>query len=360
MKILIEGGWWDVGPVSNRQVLREIVFAWARSFPGDELFLLVPMRSIESASASVPPEVTVLGTRLSQQGLVAMIGAARASQYVKPDLVLTQNFAPLFGRAPTTVFLHDRLFQSNPEWFTTLERQYFRVMTSSLRFADRIVTSSRTEKMEIELSGLARTVGAVGLAPGTELMQSTELRPAIDLGEQPFWLSVGRLNVRKNLEYAMTVGIKAGLFNPESPLVVVGARDGKVALTADLDRHVNDGSIVFAGGVSSGELSWLYRRAQGLFFLTRGEGFGLPPVEALAFGGAAVVSDIPVMREVTGGHAVYLPLDSEARAVEILTSLDGDRLRSEAAKGHEYVAETYGWENTVERLRSFMRDGEQA
>ncbi|MFW1401537.1 glycosyltransferase, partial [Vibrio parahaemolyticus] len=52
------------------------------------------------------------------------------------------------------------------------------------------------------------------------------------------------------------------------------------------------------GYVSDGELAWLYGNCRAFLFFSRGEGFGLPPLEALLAGAEVVASDIPVMREI--------------------------------------------------------------
>lgn len=357
MKILFEGGWWDNGPVSNRQVVRELVLAWSESFPDDEVFVLVPDSAAESARQTLPETTGIVTTRLRQQGLIAMFATGLANRRVGADAVLTQNFAPVVGKTRATVLLHDRLFISNPEWFTWLEQRYFDVMTRSLRRAKNIVATSATEAEAIVASGLADHVESIGLAPGSELLGATESNPGIEVEDGRFWLAVGRLNVRKNLEFAIRSGVEAGVISPDCPLVVVGAADGKSTALGTLSGLVDEGSLRFTGHVAPGELVWLYRRARGLFFMSRGEGFGLPPLEALHFGCPPVVSDIPVMREITGNSAVYVPLDDVEGASRLLATLTPESLRSSAAQAGRFAAESYSWPQTVQRLRRAMVEG---
>jgi glycosyltransferase involved in cell wall biosynthesis len=79
-------------------------------------------------------------------------------------------------------------------------------------------------------------------------------------------------------------------------------------------------SIRILGYVSDAALPALLAGAVGLLYPSRYEGFGLPPVEALACGTPALVSDLPAIREATGGKAVYLPAGDVAAWTDALRS----------------------------------------
>src|SRR5690606_38404651 len=69
MRVLFDGFWWVRGPVSNRQVLREFIFAWTREFPDDDVVVAVRRRDHEVARSQLPATVGIVGTRLSPQGI---------------------------------------------------------------------------------------------------------------------------------------------------------------------------------------------------------------------------------------------------------------------------------------------------
>jgi glycosyltransferase involved in cell wall biosynthesis len=112
-------------------------------------------------------------------------------------------------------------------------------------------------------------------------------------------------------QYLLWVG---GLSNPEPrkrvaalararrsmPLVLVGAHSRWARELAD---------VTLTGEVSDEELAAIYTGAHALVFPSDDEGFGLPPVEALACGTPVVVSDVPAMREVLGSRAVLHDID---------------------------------------------------
>lgn len=68
LRILLDGNWWIRGPISNRDVMREIVFSWARSFPEDSLVVAVPSSAVETARSELGHRARVVATRLRPQG----------------------------------------------------------------------------------------------------------------------------------------------------------------------------------------------------------------------------------------------------------------------------------------------------
>ncbi|MFB0833902.1 glycosyltransferase family 4 protein [Arthrobacter halodurans] len=407
LRVLFEGLWWFDGPDSNRQVLRDIVRAWAEAFPDDEAHLVVPRRQAERVRAEAPPAVTVHGTRFSQHGLGCLLGVGWLARRLRTDAVLTHNFPTLVGPRPT-VFLHDLIFESNPEWFTRAERAYLRVISLTIGRARSVVTSSGTEAARIRRLHPGLDVTPVGLAAPSDLTGAEPRPPAggplpgVQLSGGPasglrpggFHLAVGRLNARKNLGFAIRVADAAGWITPDRPLAVVGSRSGLAEDACPVEaggpadgtgradgrgpvngagpadhRHPADGlarlrelrdrgAVVFLGRVDPGELAWLYRGALSLIYTSRDEGFGMPPVEAMAFGCPVVASDIPVLREVTGGHAaVVLPLGDEAAAAAALRAAGPEHLRAAGTAGREHALRSYAWEDTARRIRAAMVRG---
>jgi glycosyltransferase involved in cell wall biosynthesis len=111
--------------------------------------------------------------------------------------------------------------------------------------------------------------------------------------------------------------------NEEMPATVDIVRD------LGLEDHVK-----VTGFVSDEQLGALYRGASAFVLPSLFEGFGMPAVEAMALGVPTIVSDIPVFREVTLGHAHYLPRprdgDSVAETIDRVLA-QGDAARSSPA-----------------------------
>ncbi|MGI9821977.1 glycosyltransferase family 4 protein [Agromyces sp. Marseille-Q5079] len=317
MRVLFDAFWWGRGPVSNRQVMREFVWAWAEQFPDDELVVAVRSRHVAIARAELPAEVRIVGTRMSPQGVSAIIELPLIAARVRADVMLVHNFTPVFGRS--AVFVHDFMFLRSPGWFTRKELAYYRLMPLTLGRASVVFTSSETEATAIRPYARGRAVIPVGLAVGRTLDGAEPRRPAALDGVDEFLLSVGRLNVRKNIAAALQGALDSGTVSPAAPVVVVGEAQGKSSdLPAGLERAASDGTVRFLGRTDDAELAWLYGHARGLVFLSLDEGFGMPTLEAVRFGAPVVASDIPVFREILGARATYAdPHDVAAIAAAI-------------------------------------------
>ena len=352
MRLLFDGYWWVEGPPSGRTVCQELVRAWLRVFPDDEVAVATRSADVGVVRKELPEQVAVHGLRLRPQGAAAALELPGLQRRTRADVVLSHNYTPVRGRAVT--FLHDVLFQTNPEWFTLPERLYFSLMPVLARRASAVLTSSANEAKRIrDRNPAVGTIVPVGLAVRSELAAAVPFRPAGLAGIERFTLSVGRLNVRKNLAVALEAALQSGTIGVDEPLVVVGEPDGRsAALPAPARAAIEDGSIRFLGHVPDGELRWLYEHARLLLFLALDEGFGLPPLEALAFGTAVIASDIPVLRETLGGQATFVDPHDVAAVAAALRGFEA------AAPGVTPAAYTsYTWEACVTRIRAAMTSG---
>ncbi|WP_447522691.1 glycosyltransferase family 4 protein [Salinibacterium sp. NYA9b] len=363
MRVLFDGFWWVRGPASNRQVLREFVWAWLREFPDDEVSVAVPRASIDTARSELPASADVVGTRLRPQGVSAIVELPFIAKRLHADVTITHNFTPAFGHS--AVFIHDYMFLTSPEWFTLKERAYFALMPLSSRRATWLFTSSATEAARISRLSQGRPVTPIGLAVGRGLTESAPRKPpGLDDLAGDFLLCVGRLNARKNLANTIEAALASGRATERTPLVIVGEPQGRSAeLPAAVNAAAESGAIRFLGFIDDDELAWLYTHTALLLFLTRDEGFGLPVIEALSFGAPVVVSDIVVFHELAGAQATFAdPDDVAAIAAAIRSaparehpSTDGVTLASDAAPPSA-ESTRYSWAASVRALRARIVD----
>lgn len=352
MRILFDGYWWAKGPHSNRQVLREFILNWESTFVEDDLVVAVRNRDLGIARKELPKRVQLVGTRLKPQGISAIVELPWLARRVSADVTITHNFTPLFGRS--LVFVHDLLFETDPQWFTRSERLYFSLMTHTARFATQLATSSAAEAARIAaVTKHRRPIVPVGLGVPPGLSAATPT-PVKDLSLlDGFLLVVGRLNVRKNLEIALEAAVRSGRATPRRPVVIVGEASGRAPdLPAAVQAAVASGAVRFAGFVTDNQLAWLYSQADLFVFLSLDEGFGIPTLEALQFGSPILASDIPVFREILGPRASYV----DPRNVDLVSKAIGQALDLVAAKGRPVpvMPESlgYSWKASVERLRA--------
>jgi glycosyltransferase involved in cell wall biosynthesis len=327
MRVLYDMYWWSTGPVSGRVVAREVLRAWREAFPDDEFVLATRPRDRAAVAAYAGPGVETVSIVGRPHGVATLTQYAWHARRRRVDVAYTQNFAP--PGVWTATFIHDVMYQTNPEWFTGAERAYFWLIPRFARGAELVLTSSRHEADRIAgCNPRIRRVEPIGLSVATALTDADPVRPAVAEGVGGFLLTVGRLNVRKNLALTLRAAVASEQVTPERPLVVVAARDGKdEPLPPEVEAACARGAIRFVPFVSDAELAWLYQHAELFLYLALDEGFGLPPVEALHWGCPAVVSDIEVFHENLAGHVTYVdPRDAQAVAAAIkaadLTRLD--------------------------------------
>ena len=114
----------------------------------------------------------------------------------------------------------------------------------------------------------------------------------------------------------------------EHQLVIIGKHDGFISGDKSIKGQKKE-NIIITGFVDDEILIALYQSAQALIFPSLYEGFGLPPLEAMASGTIAVVSDIPVVREVCGEAGIYFnPYDIDdirEKMWKVLTMNDSEK-----------------------------------
>ncbi|WP_349899808.1 glycosyltransferase family 4 protein [Parafrigoribacterium soli] len=354
MRVVFDAFWWGGGPPSLRHVLREIVFAWHDRFPEDDLMLVTRKQHDVS---DVPAGIGVCESTLWPQALLATRAVAHAARRWNADVVVTHNFAAKVPNATSAVYLHDVLFTTNPEWFTPLERTYFSLMPRLASHADVVFTSSNSESARIRSHSHAKQVIPVGLGLSSELIDPTiEEDPDPRLVPGEYLLAVGRLNVRKNLDRTILSALGTGRVDAKLPLVVAGSADGKAdTLDVRVQNAIESGAVVFTGFVSEARLRWLYRNTKLFLFLSLGEGFGMPPVEAAYFGARVLVSDLAVFHESLGRMARYVdPTDPRAVTAAISDALRGTGYPRVPAGAVEQLSARHDWRTIVCDMRGAL------
>jgi glycosyltransferase involved in cell wall biosynthesis len=202
------------------------------------------------------------------------------------------------------------IVEGGKEWFEGWLRdavtQSDAVVCISRSVADQVVDFVRG-------SGLKRPGLAVGWwhlggdftrAPG----EATPSARVISASRAPFLLMMGTIEPRKCHALALDAMERRWARGEALGLVVAGKKGWMVdALLQRLRTHPELGRrLHLLEGPDDEEVSALYDRAEALLFLSRGEGFGLPLVEAAHHGTPILCSDLPVFREIAGDFATYV------------------------------------------------------
>jgi len=212
-----------------------------------------------------------------------------------------------------------------------------------------IVTPSEAVRRELIARGIAPArVRAIHHGPGQ--------LAALAAGEPPagtparYGLYVGTLEPRKNLPLLLAAWDRLRRRLSTAPPLVLCGRWGwhSGELATAVARGVGEGWLVQPGYVAPEQLAALYRGAALVAMPSLYEGFGLPVVEAFAAGTPVVASDLPVLREVAGDAALFVPAsDGEAWTAALVLLLTDESLRSAfAARGRER-AQRFDWRRTA-------------
>lgn len=275
----------------------------------------------------------------------------------KPNIThATSHIGPLWGPGKLIVTVHDLIFRRYPEdydpiwlWITNL------ILPMVLRRATAVISDSHTTKTDIQEFYGARPGKVVTIYPGVDKHESLARRIERDPTSGKYILCLGPWVRRKNLEVVIKAFAEVGRQFPDVRLVVTGKPSAgmKGYTREELLTYVPEtlhSRLVFAGYVAHAELSDLIAGASVLAYPSRWEGFGLPPLEAMAAGVPVVVSSTPTVKEVTGGAAMLCDPDDTSQWSEALGRvLTDERSRQELIHKGKARSAQFSWERCAEQ-----------
>jgi glycosyltransferase involved in cell wall biosynthesis len=304
----------------------------------------VTARLTVPARVPTPPRVLARGAlgHLWEQ-VVLPLHVSRVSTLWSPC-----NFGPAAVRRQI-VTVHDLAPCDHPEWFSRSYRAWFNLLVPYLTRRARVVTtvSAFTRDRLAERFGL--DPASVRLLPnGCDLrLAGPPSSCAQPRSSGAYVLAVGPADPRKNLEGVRRGVAGARLRHPSLGLQVAGDVSSRVFAREATPVSALDS---FVGHVSDEELASLYAGARCLVYPSFYEGFGLPPLEAMALGTRVVASKLPPIEEICGPAAVYVdPADPSdiARGIEQVLHESDDERATAIAQGQTRAA-LYTWDRAVE------------
>jgi glycosyltransferase involved in cell wall biosynthesis len=258
---------------------------------------------------------------------------------------------------PSVLSLLDLIPWVHPEWVPwpfppPLHRFLYRgAVRSSVREARAAVTLSEasrgdiathlldaTERIEVVPCAVPR--GFAQAAADPRAMQEQSQRWQARFGGKPYWLYLGGFDPRKGMETLLELG-NATLYPGLTPdLVLAGAVNefgARLERTAQERRY----RMHFPGYIEDADLPGLFAGAALFLYPSRYEGFGIPPLLAMAAGVPCVVTDGGSLPEVVGDAAVVVPAGNTAAfaSATLALTVDGERCAALAARGRARAAE---------------------
>ncbi|MFO7743358.1 MAG: glycosyltransferase family 1 protein [Anaerolineae bacterium] len=382
MHLAINGWFWDEATAGSGQYTRRLVEGLGGLDAGLRISLVVRGEDgpgvgggraaagawtvhrtggLRSAGTSQPKVGKVLFEQVAFPRACARLGANVAHvPYWGP---------PLRSRVPVVVTVHDLIpLMVRGYRGGVLQRLYTALVSASARRAAGVITDSEASQQAIvERLGLgAERVRAVPLAAaeGCRADPSSDdgaVRARYGLPDR-YMLYLGGFDVRKNLRTVVATYRWVGPAVGEScPLVVAGRLPERdTSFTPDPRRLMREEGVDrrfvrFSGFVEEEHKSAVYRGAVAFIFPSRYEGFGLPPLEALACGTPVVGSDVASLPEVVGDAGVLLPPgDAEGMARALIRLATDEGFRGEMRGRALDQAGRFSWERTArETLQAY-------
>jgi len=341
----------------------ELARALALISPADHFELVSPkpfdvaaLQEIERAN--LPNLLTKTPRASSIRGHWWSIGLPLYIRRAGFDLFHGTNFdVPLWRQGRSVVTIHDLSALLHPEKHRSrLVRRARLRLPLVVRFADRIITPTESVKQEVcqRFKVKPEKVTAIhsaarGSFKPMPFAQSAELRKRLRI-EDEFLLFVGTLEPRKNLLTLLKAFAQINTQTAHRPQLVIAGGEGW--LMNDMFAFIKESGISerlrFTGYLSDEELRALYSSCKVFLYPSVYEGFGLPPLEAMACGAPVVAGRIPSLQEVLGSNARLVdPLDVNALARGIVELIeDEDQRQKLAAAGVEH-ARKFSWEKTA-------------
>lgn len=234
-----------------------------------------------------------------------------------------------------------------------------REFARSLGRTAHIITDSRTVRDEVmAYTGFpADRITAVPLGVGESFRpvdreERDDTLRQLGLPLTGYGLSISTLEPRKRIgELLVAWGLLPAALRKAVPLVIAGASGWRNAPLHDaIARGAAEGWVIPLGFVSEDQLPALYNGAALFAYPSRYEGFGLPPLEAMACGVPVIVANASCLPEVTAGAAMLIePDDIDAFAASIQHALQDESWRREAIEQGLEVAGGYTWDRCIER-----------
>jgi len=351
----------------NGSYVRSLVQALC-ALGGDEqyvLYALDPGHPFYAAFGS-RPNVVVRHMWPRPAVLRIPLALAIASYRDRLDVLHVQYVGPPWHRGARVVTLHDLAFLHVRESFPRTQRWRLRwLVPVNARQAAAVIAGSEFSKRDIQATyrippdriTVIPDAADARFRPVRDPAVLAALRERLGIRAR-YVLSVGRLNPRKNLVGLLRAFelIRPRLADPLQ-LVIAGPRDfGTDQLDAAIAASPCRGDVIRVGYVSDDDLPALYSGAAVFAFPSLVEGFGLPPLEAMACGAPVVCSNAASLPEVVGDAAILVSAGSVEELADalcrVLTELD---LHAKLVDRGLERAAWFSWHATARRTLEVYR-----
>lgn len=303
------------------------------------------------------PNVTVVPSRIREGESLRnhfweQFTLPRLAQKHQVDILHSPaNLAPLFYKGKSVVHIHDLCFLVNPQWFSFSFRTLYNFVIPRLaRRAAKVITNSNNSRNDLlqfcDLS--ADRVSQVYWAVD-DLFLNLSPSPSSDWQMDDYILYVGSLEPRKNISTLLEAYEILRERNPKikTKLVLIGGESPLFAEVQLKVKHFKE-DVLFQGFVNDHVLKDFYRHARLFVYPSLYEGFGLPPLEAMASGVPVVTTLTSSIPEVVGDAALMVnPYDAGQLASTMDQILGDAALRESLIQAGLKQVRKFNWQRVA-------------
>jgi glycosyltransferase involved in cell wall biosynthesis len=320
--------------------------------------------------ATVVPGAVGLGHR-SERLAWEQSGLPVVAEQVAADVIHMPNYSmPLRPGRPTVVTIHDLVFFTDPERYTPISGMSLKSATqTAARQATRLIVPSNATRDEL--------IRVLGIDPGRidvayhgvdhrlfhrpDEAQVNKVTARLGLHGRPYVAFLGSLNPRKNAP-ALVSGWAAAVADMAEPpaLVLAGGGGWSQELDEAIARVPSNLRLIRPGYLPFADLPGFLGGALVVAAPSRGEGFGLPVLEAMACGAPVLTTYRASLPEVGGDAVAYTELDADSIAAALRALLDDPERRGALAEAGYARAEQFTWAaSAAAHVASYKRAAEQ-
>ncbi|HZQ97149.1 MAG TPA: glycosyltransferase family 1 protein [Candidatus Sulfotelmatobacter sp.] len=354
--------------------IRNVVRTLGRLDQQTEYFLLGSPSKVEEIG-SLPPNFQTVPLVAPEHSLKGYREFRGALQKLDCDLVHIPNLfsIPRMLPCPYVMTVHDMLeHMSRPRQPGVWRWLYFQMTKRVLAGAARIFAVSNFTRNEIEklfqipLNHIEVVYNAIDerFLHGHASAADRELIAQRYQVTYPFLLYAGRISPHKNVVRmieafsALKTELEKDQLWPELKLIIIGDDlSGNPDLRRTVVRSGVQNDVRFLGFVPIEVLRIFYDEAKVFVFPSLYEGFGLPPLEAMAHGTPVITSNVSSLPEVVGNAAVLVNPENVFEIMRALHRVLTDRALRDRMKERGYQqAKRFSWEISVRRVLDVYRD----
>jgi glycosyltransferase involved in cell wall biosynthesis len=262
---------------------------------------------------------------------------------------------PYAAPRPVVITIHDIIPVIFPNFFSLRQRLFYRAsLWMALRTAEAVICVSEATRADLTRFFRIDSSRLAVIHEGIEKMFRPCTSEEIETVRQEYSLPLdyvlylGSNKPHKNLPALIQAYART---KTKAPLVVAGSEDPRYHQAHFLvDSHGLKDKVLFLGAVKEQKLPALYSGAKAFIFPSLYEGFGMPPLEAMACGIPVACSDIPSLRETAGDAALFFdPKDGDAITAAIERVLTDQSLRAHLRAAGLLRSAEFSWQAAAQK-----------